>query len=268
MLPPRAYTFIGLNIVRALSIIALLLVFSSSIVTMVHDIEAVNKFVTAGKSDNSTLTVDMVNCDYIEGSTVPNQPAGAFWAVVNRLFIIGQVVFLILSEFGWPAAFFNRFFPVLGTDFGLGALGVIQCLIGATILSHFVDDFALVSAFFLFAIGCLNILIGLIWRQSARAKRSVTSWREQSKGVLPTHIAGMDVRSASSSVFSGREKHSDEETSESFASSRAGYGFGRQGEKSAALKGYTISRPVESLPRYAPKPTASSTELGSTPTIK
>ena len=33
----------------------------------------------------------------------------------------------------------------------------------------------------------------------------------------------------------------------------AGFGFGRQGEKAAGLKGYLISKPVESLPRYAPK---------------
>ena len=59
---------------------------------------------------------------------MPNQPAGAFWAVLNRLLIIFQAIVLILSEIGWPMAFFNRFFPILGDNFGLGALGVIQCL--------------------------------------------------------------------------------------------------------------------------------------------
>jgi uncharacterized membrane protein YkvI len=59
------------------------------------------------------------------GSTVPNQPASA---VIDRLFIIFLVVMLILSKIGWPALFFDRFFPVLGKDFGLGALGVFQCL--------------------------------------------------------------------------------------------------------------------------------------------
>jgi hypothetical protein len=62
------------------------------------------------------------------GSTVPNQPAGEFWSILNRLFIIFQIIVLALSEIGWPVAFFNRFFPVLGSDFGVGALGVIQCL--------------------------------------------------------------------------------------------------------------------------------------------
>jgi len=274
MLPPRAYVFIGLNGVRVLSIIALLLVFSSNIVTLVHDIQAVNVFVAAGKAATTTTdssgNTTMVNPDYIPGSTVPNQPAGAFWAVLNRLFIIGQTVILILSEFGWPSAFFNRFFPVLGKDFGVGALGVIECLIGAAILSHHVDTFTLVSAFFLFSIGCLNIVVGLIWRESAKAKRSVTSWREHAKSALPTHVAGVDVRpivsngppSFVSSMWSGNDEKV--KRADTGSSTKSGYGFGRQGEKAAALKGYLISKPVESLPRYAPKPTGNNgpSELG------
>lgn len=66
---------------------------------------------------------------------MPNQPAGAFWAVLNRLLIIFQVIVLIMSEVGWPMAFFNRFFPILGDDFGLGALGVIQCLYALPLFS-------------------------------------------------------------------------------------------------------------------------------------
>ena len=48
---------------------------------------------------------------------------------------------------------------MLGTDFGLGPVGLFQACIGAAVLSHHVDDFALVSAFFLFAISCLNMLL-------------------------------------------------------------------------------------------------------------
>ncbi|KAJ7146080.1 hypothetical protein C8R44DRAFT_7124 [Mycena epipterygia] len=256
MLPPRAYTFIGLNGLRILSLIALVLVFSSNIVTLVHDVEAVNHFLagkTATSTTNATLEVDN---DYIIDSTVPNQPAGVFWAVLNRLLIIGQILVLLLSEFGWPAAFFNRFFPILGKDFGLGALGIIQCLLGAAILSHHVDEFSLVAAFFLFAIGCLNMLARLIFRQSAKSKRSITSWREHAKSALPTHVAGVDIRPVASaapsfvsSVFKGDEKEPGE--------AKIGYGFGVQGERAAALKGYLISKPIESLPRYAPKRSAS-----------
>ncbi|KAG5646184.1 hypothetical protein DXG03_004237 [Asterophora parasitica] len=264
------HAFIGLNGIRILSIIALLLVFASNIVTLVHDIQAVNRFVAADKlafnstdatsADNSTVGLDMSEMDYITGSTVPNQPAGAFWAVLNRLLIIGQAVVLIMSEVGWPASFFDRYFPVLGKDFGLGALGVMQCLIGAAILSHRVDTFTLVAAFFLFSVGCLNILVGLIFRQSAKSKRSITSWREHAKSALPTHVAGVDVRPAMdaavshapsfvSSMWGGNGEKTP--ATGSMKSTKSGLGFGRQGEKAAGLKGYLISKPIESLPRYA-----------------
>jgi len=273
MLPTRGYTFIGLNIVRTLSIVALLLVFSSSLVVMVHDIQAVNRFIVAqananaNSSFNSTnATLESENNDYIYDSTVPNEPAGAFWAVLNRLLIIGQTIVLLLSEIGWPARFFEKFFPVLGKEFGLGALGLIQCLIGAAILSHHVDGFALVSAFFLFSIGCLNIVIGLIWREKARAKRSFTSWRETKKDVLPKNIQNLRPMLLSSPPpsFHSYSKSWDEkaehyDTEAAPAASRVGYGFGRQGEKAAAAKGFLITRPVESLPRYVPRQTPNST---------
>ena len=51
----------GLNAVRALSIITLLLVFSSQIVVVVKNVKAVNAFVK-----NSGNASDYLNCDYIE----------------------------------------------------------------------------------------------------------------------------------------------------------------------------------------------------------
>ncbi|KIJ60912.1 hypothetical protein HYDPIDRAFT_169949 [Hydnomerulius pinastri MD-312] len=248
-LPGFARVFIALNIIRALSIIALLLVFASSIVVLVDDVEAVNTFVSGG---SNTTSFDDGNSDYIPwvdpcwNSTVPNQPAGAFWAVLNRVFIIFQTIVLMLSEIGWPIAFFDRFFPVLGRNFGVGALGVMQCLIGASVLSHYVSDFPLVTAFFLFSIGCVNILVGLIFREKSKDKRSILSWRERGKDALPTHVRGVDVRpmtAAVSSMFSHDEKSGDP--------TRPGMGFGRQGEKAAALKGFLITKPVESLAKHA-----------------
>lgn len=57
--------------------------------------------------------------------------------------------------------------------------------IGASFLSHYVKVFPLVSAFFLFSIGCLNILIGLIFRERVKSTRSILSFRERVEGVLP-----------------------------------------------------------------------------------
>lgn len=64
MFGSRSYVFLGLNAVRALSLIGLILVFASSIVTLVHDVKAVNAFVKAGQaaSENTTSTT---NYEYI-----------------------------------------------------------------------------------------------------------------------------------------------------------------------------------------------------------
>ncbi|KAF8350420.1 hypothetical protein F5887DRAFT_856562, partial [Amanita rubescens] len=47
------------------------------------------------------------------------------------------------------------------------------------ILSHHVDDYTLVSAFFLFSMECLNMLLGLVFRKSAKDMRSILSWRAE-----------------------------------------------------------------------------------------
>jgi regulatory protein YycI of two-component signal transduction system YycFG len=114
-----------------------------------------------------------------------------------------------------------------------------------------VDDFTLVSAFFMFVIGCMNMLLGLIFRESAKSRRSITSWREEAKVILPTTNlpSHLDLnRSATSG--SGRSFTSStmcEEKSRDLAefgagrsNSRAGYGFGRQGEKAAGLRGQSL----------------------------
>jgi len=163
-------------------------------------------------------------------------------------------------------AFFDRYFPVLGSDFGLGALGIFQCLISTQILSHHVDEFTLVSAFFLFALGCLNMLLGLIFRESAKAKRSISSWRAEVKGVLPTSQDNrppfVNNNSTSAAFSSPSEKEPYVMRQDTTASDnrswrsteKAGYGFGRQGEKSAALRGFILQKPSESLPRYMTPP--------------
>lgn len=60
--------------------------------------------------------------------------------------------------------------------------------IGATILSHHVGKFTLVSAFFLFSVGCLNITLGLVFREHAKSKRSIRAWKQgDNSGTLPMH---------------------------------------------------------------------------------
>lgn len=165
--------------------------------------------------------------------------------------------------------FFDRFFPVLGCNFGLGALGIFQSLISTQILSHHVDDFTLVSAFFLFVLGCINMLLGLIFRETAKRYRSIRAWREEARGILPSETDKRPFFASSAPAvfkgFSGPQvtvvRH-DTNTSEApswRSTEKAGYGFGRQGEKAAGLRGFILSKPEESLPRYAahsPAPTS------------
>jgi len=261
----RAIPFFGLNGVRALSIIGLILVFASTILVMVTNIKAVNDF-EAHKGD---LDLSDVNCDYIEGSTVPNQAAGVFWAIVSSLLILTQTVVLFLSEVSWPQKFFDRFFPVLGSNFGTGALGIFQCLISTQILSHHVDDYTLVAAFFLFAIGCLNMLFGLHYRgEKGKKARSIRLWREDRKGALPTDFDAKDLKGAQpvfmnvTPVPTFMSRQFTGESSDTVVGSingdgykvpeKTGMGFGRQGEKTAQLRGFILQPPPESLPRYAP----------------
>ncbi len=172
---------------------------------------------------------------------MPNQPAGAFWAVLNSLLVIAQSVVCVFSECSWPERFFEAFFPVLGPSFGLGALGVIQCLLGAAVLSHHVEEFPLVSAFFVFSVGCLNILLGLIFRERVKVKRSIRKWREGDKDALPT-TGKMPVYNVAfpqqNAPFTGGSY--DEKApwrSGSLSSQKQGLGFGRKAEMAAAEQG-------------------------------
>jgi hypothetical protein len=72
------------------------------------------------------------------------------------------------------------------------------------------------------------MLCGLIWRENAKDKRSMKPSREE-KNILPAHT-GNTSSTFRASLFGGRAKSSvgDGET---------GYGFGRQAEKNAGLRG-------------------------------
>ena len=106
-------------------------------------------------------------------------------------------------------------------------------------LSHHVDKFSLVSAFFLFAIACINMLLGLVLRQEAKAMRSIRIWREEKKGVLPGPSVGpypgiAPTYTGDSEKIPGAIPAMG---TGSTGKSRAGMGFGRQGLKAAEARG-------------------------------
>ena len=120
------------------------------------------------------------------------------------------------------------------------------------------------------------MLIGLIFREKAKPRRSITAWKERAKDVLPPPVlgglekgiefgraVGFEPPRFMSNAFDVPKHVPRNDTGDSGVSrsttgtSKSGLGFGRQGEKAAELKGFLLTRPLESLPRYAPKPVSS-----------
>ena len=87
------------------------------------------------------------------------------------------------------------------------------------------------------------MLLGLIFRESAKEKRSITSWRAESKGILPTAHDNRPVftRASPATVQRSFYPENDQPDTSEFGTwknpEKAGYGFGRQGEKTAGLRG-------------------------------
>lgn len=83
-------------------------------------------------------------------------------------------------------------------------------------------------------------MVGLIFRESAKAKRSLTSWKESKESVLPTSVAprqlAMSTGGSTDSWEKDREDMSAGDAQRS-GSQRSGMGFGRQGEKAALARG-------------------------------
>jgi len=85
-------------------------------------------------------------------------------------------------------------------------------------------------------VGCLNITLGLIFREKAKAKRSIRAWRnggsddDDAAGTLPMHTGDLATPNSKfrPSLFGGKPAADG---------SSSGFGFGKQGEKKAGLKG-------------------------------
>jgi hypothetical protein len=122
----------------------------------------------------------------------------------------------------------------------------------------------------------LNIILGLVFRSGIHSRRAILSWRNKAPSALTDKVdRATDAVSYASDVYSSfrshsrnsdvekqplhhDEKHADwdirSQKSESEKSQPFGaLGFGRKGQETAEKKGFVISKPLESLPKYAPK---------------
>ncbi|KZO97575.1 hypothetical protein CALVIDRAFT_74517 [Calocera viscosa TUFC12733] len=289
-----AYMFFLFNAVRFFSILTLLLVFSSNILVLYQDITAIREAAsdsssTVSSNSTSSAADDMVECDYLDYSTVPNQPAGAFWAILNRLFILFQCIIILWSELGFWEGVLKEYMPILGPDFGVWTIGAMQCMISAVVLSHHVDEFPLVSAFFLFSVGCLNIIIGLIFRAKMKQERILFNFLGKTKSTIKSGTTSLLPKFGNDDDDDSAKRFSQGVKKPAFLSGVRGkisrpmpnslsethnggygftdpkpqdpkpWGFGWQGQKVAEYNGAIISEPASTLPKYAGSPPGSPT---------
>ncbi|KAK0540144.1 hypothetical protein OC842_000626 [Tilletia horrida] len=168
-LPVRAIIWTSLNLLRLLSIVASLLVFVSTITSMVADGRGVQR------AQHDGVDVAALGCDYIPGTDVPVHVWGIFWAHLNRTFELFLLVFCILSELNWggaPERVFSYTLPILSRSFGTAPLGLLQMILACSNLSHELGNFPLATNWILFIIGIFNVLAGAIFKAPGKNVRS------------------------------------------------------------------------------------------------
>jgi len=235
--------FFILNVLRGLSMISLLFVLIANILIMLQDIQAILHGVT---------DKDHAECDYLEGSGVPNQPAGTFRAFFIIALNIVEVVVLFLSETGFPAIFFKSWIPCLQFESSLVGLGVLELLLAAQLMSHFLDPFPLVASFFLLVSGILNILT--MYFDRPRYYRSIHFWKTREGSDQTATMESGVSRSYS------RSQHAATSAAPSiYTEKEQGYGFARHvGDDNLITRSMSppgVGRSVSggsSLPTYSP----------------
>lgn len=170
MLPIKGIIFIGLNVLRAISMIAMILVFSSTILLMVNDSNTYYRL-----QNLDLLQTSKDDCDYYPESDVPTTTWGIFWIQLDRFWILCLCVTCFLSEIGIKliSAFFHKFIPILGPSFGTMPLGVIQVMIASSLLSHYVKGYTLATPWLLFFVGLLNTAAGIGFGYRGKLRRSL-----------------------------------------------------------------------------------------------
>ncbi|PWN22245.1 hypothetical protein BCV69DRAFT_292755 [Microstroma glucosiphilum] len=192
MLTRTGAAFVGLNFVRLLSITALLLVLAATLEVMVID----GRLVAAARKEDAEVWDD---CEYVPGTDVPTHTWGLFWTQLDRTFVLVLCIICVFSEAmlilvlpmgaeanwgGYCEKAFNYCLPVLGRRSGTGALGGVQMMIGANLLSHYSEGFPLATAWLLFFVGLINFLFGISFKQPAKDYRSFTASRRLAAGSI------------------------------------------------------------------------------------
>lgn len=170
--------FIGLNLLRLVSLVTIILVFTTLIMGLIEDIRDYH-------NDNIMDEAITDDCAYVPGTSIPMQTWGIFWVELHRALLLLGVISVFLSELSWLGI--GRLehaaqvcFPVLSSTRGLAAMGSVHVVIATSILSHYLDEFPLVVSWMLFVVGMIYLCLGLAFhRRPLKDGRSLFSQKRK-----------------------------------------------------------------------------------------
>ncbi|GAA5937000.1 hypothetical protein JCM3775_001922 [Rhodotorula graminis] len=124
-------------------------------------------------------------CTYVGSTSIPRGPGGALFSTLERIFAGFILLLALVSELPLPfpplsrpavllERFWIAFFPPFGNEYGVGVLGAVQVFVGAQVLSHYTTGWVQVSAWLLFLVGILDLLVGLALGSRAKVLRSLS----------------------------------------------------------------------------------------------
>ncbi|GAA5912835.1 hypothetical protein JCM8208_006440 [Rhodotorula glutinis] len=124
-------------------------------------------------------------CTYVGSTSIPKGPGGALFSTLERIFAAFILLFALVSELPFPfpplsrpavllERFWIAFFPPFGNEYGVGVLGAVQVFVGAQVLSHYTTGWVQVSAWLLFLVGILDLLVGLALGSRVKVLRSLS----------------------------------------------------------------------------------------------
>lgn len=211
------------------------------------------------RAPTATATAAATTCAYVGNTSVPRTVGGILFNALNRIFCCFILLFMLVAEAPPPFKAVERFwayaFPPFGEHFSTGVLGLTQIFIGCTALTlpsvdlstHEqpeltiglrISGFPQVAGWFLFILGCLNMLFGLAFGSSIKSIRSVLSTPTAPSGLRAMRLA-QQRQEGGGGAGAYREHHDPEQADES---------NGRQPKKYAGKRGIQISAPIISSP--------------------
>ncbi|KAJ9476624.1 hypothetical protein PHBOTO_000310 [Pseudozyma hubeiensis] len=170
--------FLGLNAIRLVSLVVILLVIATLIMGLVEDVRDYHNGAIMDEAEAE-------DCAYVPGTSIPMQTWGIFWVELHRALLLLGVVALLFAELSWfgiakleHAA--QIWFPALSRTRGLAVLGAVHVVIATSMLSHYLDEFPLVVSWMLFVIGMLYLCLGFAFhRYSLKDGRSFFASKRQ-----------------------------------------------------------------------------------------